>query len=159
MKRNLCVACLALIGICFFSGCAAVPMASTQADLAAKEFKTPSKNKAGVYIYRNGMVGAGIKLGLFADEQFVGSTAAKTYHYIELTPGNHTFKGIAFNSRAYNNNSVIHADLLPNKLYYIWQEFNSGTKLHIVSEKEGQKGVRASRLTVSSLNAAMAETK
>jgi hypothetical protein len=158
MKRNLFLACLALLSLCFFTGCAAVPMASTQADLTAKEFKIPSNNKAGVYIYRNESFGAAIKMGLLADERFIGSTAAMTYHYIELTPGSHIFRGTA------ENDSVINADLMPNKLYYIWQEVKMGiwyarNKLQIVSEEEGQKGVRASRLAVSNLNAATDETE
>jgi hypothetical protein len=142
MKRNLLLVCLMLVSICFFSGCASVPMASVQADLAAKEFKAPTNGKAGVYIYRSDIYGAGNKIWILIDGQPIGQTAARTYYYIELTSGNHIFKGAAA------NDSVIHAELSPNKLYYIRHELMMG-KLLLVDEEEGQRGVNVCRLAFS----------
>ncbi|MDR1285107.1 MAG: DUF2846 domain-containing protein [Campylobacteraceae bacterium] len=96
------------------SGCAArVPMASKKADISAKEFKEPINNNAGIYIYRNEFIGAAIKMYVFVDNKPIGQTAANTYHYIELIPGNYTFKGSS------ENDSVINVEVAANKLYYI----------------------------------------
>jgi hypothetical protein len=122
-------------------------MASVQADLAAKEFKTPTNGKAGVYIFRNSFFGAGVKMGISADEQFIGLTAFQTYHYIELTPGNHTFKVMRKFTKETMWDSIIQVNIKAGKLYYIRQEM--GNKLQLVSEEEGQRGVNASRLALS----------
>jgi hypothetical protein len=147
MKNKMLLVCLALIGIWCFSGCARVPMASKEADLAAKEFKAPTNGKAGVYIYRNEIMGAAIRMRLAIDEQPLGRTAKKTYHYVELTPGNHTIKGTA------ENDSVLDVNLSANKLHYIWQEVKMGflyarNKLQLVDEEKGQKGVLESKLAL-----------
>jgi hypothetical protein len=156
MRIQLSLACFALIGIWFLIGCATVPvaMASVEADLAAKEFNIPANGKAGVYIYRDKVFriffGSAIKMNLFADEQLIGQTARKTYHYVELTPGKHTFRGKAENS------SVLPVELVANKLYYIWQEVKMGilyprNELQLVTEEKGQNGVNESKRALSNL--------
>jgi hypothetical protein len=120
-------------------------VAPAEADAAAKEFKAPANGKAGVYIYRNESMGAGVKMDLFVDDLPIGSTAAKTYHYVELAPGPHTFTGKA------ENGSVLSLDAAANKLYCIWQEVKMGVlyarnKLQLVSDSDGQEGVRESNL-------------
>jgi hypothetical protein len=147
MKKGLLLG-FALIGAWLLSGCASVPMAPAQADLAAKEFKAPTNGKAGVYIYRNEFMGAAIKMDLFVDSFAIGSTAKQTYHYIELAPGRHIFEGKA------ENTSTLDLETAANKLYYIWQEVKIGlliarNKLSLVDESAGQKGVSESQLAIS----------
>jgi hypothetical protein len=149
--KKVVLTCLALIGVWFISGCASVPMASSEADLAAKEFKAPINGKAGVYIYRNETMGGGVKMDVFIDDQFIGSTASKTYHYVELTPGRHGLKSIA------ENESLLDLTAAANKLYYVWQEVKMGilyarNKLQLVDEKTGQVGVRESKLALPQLD-------
>ncbi|MDR0747190.1 MAG: DUF2846 domain-containing protein [Helicobacteraceae bacterium] len=147
MKKRLFLVALS-VGAWLLSGCASVPMASAQADLTAKEFKAPTNGKAGVYIYRNESFGGGIKMDVFVDEWLIGSTAQQTYHYVEVTPGLHTFRGKA------ENNSLLSLDAAANKLYYIWQEVKMGfvvarNKLQLVDEQKGQAGVGESQLALS----------
>jgi hypothetical protein len=123
-------------------------MASSADDLKAKEFKAPTNGKAGVYIYRNEFFGAAIKMDVFVDDWLIGSTAKQTYHYVELAPGRHIFKGKA------ENESLLDLNAAANKLYYIWQEVKMGVltarnKLQLVGEEEGQKGVKESQLALS----------
>jgi hypothetical protein len=58
-------------------GCASVPMADPALDQQAKQFQ-PNPDSAGVYIYRNEMLGAAITLGLSVDGKPIGKTASKT---------------------------------------------------------------------------------
>ncbi|MDR3163260.1 MAG: DUF2846 domain-containing protein [Helicobacteraceae bacterium] len=146
--KGFWIGAAALISAWFLSGCASVPMASNEADLAAKEFKMPTNGKAGVYVYRNEVMGAAIKMDALVDDQLIGSTAAQTYHYVEIAPGRHVFKGKA------ENESLLDLDAVANKLYYIWQEVKMGAfiarnKLQLVSAEQGQKGVKESKRALS----------
>ena len=137
--------------VCLFTlaGCATVRLGEPKQDSAAKEFKPPSE-KAGVYVYRNQMIGSAIRMVVFVDGFMVGETAQKTYLYFELPPGRHTIE-----SRAENTDSLT-ADFRAGTLSYIWQEVRVGvysarSSLHLVDETEGRKGVGESVLAVSNL--------
>jgi hypothetical protein len=147
MKKIILLACTAVFSVWLLSGCT-VPMAVKELDLTAKEFKAPTNGKAGIYIYRNEIFGAAMKMDVFVDNYLIGSTVAKIYHYVEVSPGYHIIKGNA------ENNSYVGFDFLANKLYYIWQEVRMGlidwrNELHLIDEVQGQKGVLESKLAVS----------
>ncbi len=81
------------------------------------------------------------------DGKPLGQTAAKTYLYTEISPGKHTVTSKA------DNSDSIEIDTMAGKLYYIWQEVKMGvlsarTKLNLVTEEEGQKGVLETKLAV-----------
>jgi Protein of unknown function (DUF2846) len=134
------VLCLAIFG------CASVPMGDPIQDAALKTFKVPA-DKAGIYVYRNETLGAAVKIDVIIDGQNIGETATNTYFYREVTPGKHSVV-----SKAENTDSV-EVDLKPGTLAFIWQEVKMGllfarTKLHVVSEQEGRKGVMETKLAV-----------
>ncbi len=125
-------------------GCASVPMGDAKKDAELKSF-TPKPDVAGLYIYRNESFGAAIRMDVEVDGKPVGQTAAKTYFYKEVTPGKHTVT-----SKSENSDSI-EVDAVAGKLYFIWQEVKMGllyarTKLSLVSEDEGKKGVQESQL-------------
>jgi len=125
-------------------GCASVNMGSPQQDAAAKAFKAPA-DKAAIYIYRNESMGAAIKMDVAIDGQAVGQTAAKTYLYKEVAPGKHTIESKA------ENTDKVEVDAKPGMLYFLWQEVKMGalaarTKLHVVSDADGKKGVNETKL-------------
>ncbi|MDR2081718.1 MAG: DUF2846 domain-containing protein [Campylobacteraceae bacterium] len=142
--------CVGIFSVLLLGGCAThVPMALQEADIATKEFKEPTNGNAGVYVYRNEFIGAAIKMNVFVDDKFIGQTAAHTYHYVEIAPGRHIFKGSS------ENDSIISVEVAANKLYYIWQEVKMGVmyarnKLQLVDKTTGQKGVIGSKLAISS---------
>ncbi|MCC7311935.1 MAG: DUF2846 domain-containing protein [Sulfuritalea sp.] len=108
-------------------------------DAELKSFK-PRPGVAGLYIYRNENFGAAIRMDVEIDGKPVGQTAAKTYFYKEVAPGKHMVT-----SKSENTDSI-EVDTVAGKLYYIWQEVKMGllyarTKLTLVSEEEGKKGV------------------
>jgi hypothetical protein len=128
-------------------GCASVPMDDPKLDATAKTFQAPPADKAGIYIYRNEAIGGSIKMAVFVDGKSIGDTAAKTYFYKELAPGKHTVESKSENS------DLIEVDLKPGTLAFVWQEVKMGvmyarTKLHLVGEQEGKKGVQESKLAV-----------
>ncbi len=125
-------------------GCASVPMGDAKQDAALKTFSVPA-DKVGVYIYRNESMGGAVKMDVELDGQPIGQTAANTYLYKEVAPGKHTIS-----SKAENTDSV-EIDAKPGTLSYIWQEVKMGvlyarTKLHLVDETQGKKGVLETKL-------------
>lgn len=140
MKKLLVAAAIAVNLV----GCASVNMGSPQQDAAAKAFKAPA-DKAGIYIYRNETMGAAIKMDVSVDGQRIGETAANTYLYKEVAPGKHTVESKA------ENTDKVEVDAKPGMLYFIWQEVKMGvlgarTKLNIVGEADGKKGVNETKL-------------
>ena len=138
---------LAIVLLAAFTGCASVPMASTDADKSAKQFVT-NPSKANVYIYRNEGMGSAIKMGIYVDNKPIGQTAAKTYLKLTLDPGTHTIRGHA------ENLSDIDLDAKAGQNYFIWQEVKMGigsarNKLQVVDAKTGTKGVNECKLTAS----------
>lgn len=129
------------------AGCASVPMGDAKQDAALKEFKTLSPDKAAIYVYRNETMGAAAKMDVQVDGQAIGQTVAHTYLYTEVAPGKHTVTSKA------ENTDTIELDVKPGTLAYVWQEVKMGvlsarSKLHLVSEPEGKKGVQESKLAV-----------
>lgn len=136
-----------LIAALAISGCASVPMGDPKQDVALKTF-TVAQDKAGIYIYRNETMGAAVKMDLTLDGRPIGQSAAKTYFYKEVTPGKHVVTSAA------ENTDTVELDVKPGTLAFVWQEVKMGilfarTKLHLVSQEEGRKGVQESTLAAS----------
>ena len=119
-------------------------MGDAEQDAALKTFAI-APEKAGIYIYRNESFGSAIKLTVEMDGRVIGETAAKTYLYKEVTPGKHTLVSHA------ENTDTLEVDVKPGTLAYVWQEIKLGllsarSKLHLMSEEEGKKGVLETNL-------------
>lgn len=142
MKKLVAVAFATVLS----AGCASVPMGDVKQDAALKEFKI-APDKAAIYVYRNETMGASVKMDVEVDGTALGQTGANTFLYTEITPGKHTVTSKAENA------DTLEVDVKPGTLAYIWQEVKMGvlyarTKLHLVSEQEGKKGVQESKLAV-----------
>ena len=141
MLRNSALICA--ISLTLF-GCASVPMGDAAKDAELKSF-TARPGMAGLYIYRNENFGGAIRMDVEVDGKPIGQTAAKTYFYKEVAPGKHTVTSKS------ENTDTLEVETVAGKLYYIWQEVKMGllyarTKLSLVSEEEGRKGVLESSL-------------
>lgn len=127
-----------------FTGCISVPRASESADAEAKQF-IPIKDKSVFYVYRNEYFGGTIGMDVYFNSADLGGTTANHFLRIVASPGSHIIA-----SKAENRDSItIKSE--PGKIYYVWQEAKMGvltarTKLSLVSEAEGQSGVRECRL-------------
>lgn len=140
MKRLLLAALFALS----LAGCASVNMGDPKQDAAAKTFTAPQGN-AGVYVYRNETMGAAVKMDVEMDGKPLGQTGANTFLYKEVAPGKH-----AITSKT-ENTETLEIDTKPGLLYYVWQEVKMGvlsarSKLHLVDEATGKKGVLETKL-------------
>lgn len=143
MKKLASIAVIVLA----ISGCASVPMGDPKQDAALKTFKV-DPDKAGIYIYRNESMGAAVKMDVAVDGQPIGQTAANTYLFKEVTPGKHVVSSSA------ENTDTLEVDAKQGTLAYVWQEVKMGvlyarTKLHLVPEDEGKKGVQETNLAIT----------
>ena len=142
MKIGLSVAAVALAVL--VTGCASVPMASVEADTAAKVYKT-EPGKANVYIYRNENMGSAVKLPVLIDNMAVGDTVAKTYILKQVEPGEHVITSKS------EHDSKLSLSAAAGSNYFIWQEvkmgmWSAGSELHLVDEAKGKAGVAECKL-------------
>ncbi|WP_245872489.1 DUF2846 domain-containing protein [Avibacterium endocarditidis] len=79
-----------LVGTLILTGCAKVAVAPESENVQAKQFNAPTKDKSGIYIYRDGSIlGAGLKKNLYIDDKFIGESARNIYFYKTVKPGKH----------------------------------------------------------------------
>lgn len=128
-------------------GCASVPMGDARQDQALKTFAV-APDKAGIYIYRSDDRGGAVKMDVHLDGVPLGQTATKTYLYSAVAPGKHTISSIL------NGADTLEVEVNAGSLAYVRQDLKAGffrphTRLHLVSEAEGRKGVLQTRLAES----------
>lgn len=86
MKRNQKIAVLALTAL-MLTGCASVNMASKEDSDKAKQFNAPSAGNAGLYVYRNSIVGKALKKDIWIDGKCLGESASDVFFYTEVEGG------------------------------------------------------------------------
>jgi len=127
--------------VVLLSGCASVPMASKDLDASAKTFKEPAKDRAGLYIYRDGFGGKALKKLVSIDGKAIGQTADKVYFYREITPGAHTLSTESeFGDNTLDIQAVAGKNLFVRQYIKIGV-FIGGSALELVSEEDGKKAV------------------
>jgi PBP1b-binding outer membrane lipoprotein LpoB len=134
----------ALAAAVLASGCASVQMAAPEMDTSAKSYAV-KPNKANIYVYRNEVFGAAIKLPVLLNGRAVGDTASKTFMLLEVDPGSHTVVSKS------ENDAVLKVDAAAGRNYFIWQEvkmgmLQAGSMLHLVDEVTGKAGVAECKL-------------
>lgn len=143
MIRSFGVA-VALVAAALLSGCAGVPMATPEADMAAKQYR-PDPGMAALYVYRNETFGAALKMPVLLDGQPMGETASKTYLYRQVAPGQHVVTAKT------EGDSTVSIDAAPGATYFVWQEVKMGmmagrSELHVVDAATGKEGVAECKL-------------
>lgn len=144
MKMNISFKSLMLIvTLVLLTGCASVvPMASSEQDAASKSFRTPSANKAGVYIYRDSsFMGKALTKRLSIDGVVIGETAPGVYFRREVAPGEHTLA-----TQAEFGENALKFNAQAGKNYFFQQYIKMGTfkgsaGIQAVSEEEGKRAV------------------
>ena len=144
MYKSLCV--LAIVASAVLSGCASVPTASKEKDLAAKSFATPASDKSGIYIYRDSFVGQALKKNVYIDGTLVGESSNKVFFYKTVAPGTHK---LSTESEFSENYTELKTE--GGKNYFVEQSikmgvFVGGAGLKVVSEAEGKKEVLKCKL-------------
>ncbi|MAY41654.1 MULTISPECIES: DUF2846 domain-containing protein [unclassified Neptuniibacter] len=144
LKKGFSVLLITLATL--LTGCASVPMASVEEDLAKKQFSAPPPHLAGLYIYRNSNFGAALKKNILIDGQIIGESAPMTYFYKELEPGTHQLS----TESEFSDNALTVA-MEAGKNYFVKQYikmgvFVGGANLEPVDEIEGKNGVLECKL-------------
>lgn len=136
------------------AACATVPMGDGRDDAYLKSFPTKAA-VAGIYIYREQAIYAsGVPLTIDVDGNPIGQTAIKTYLYTEVPPGFHT---IASRSIGPYIPDSIEIQTFAGQNYFVFQDMVMNlaavqTKLRLVSEAEGKRGVLAANLARSQMH-------
>jgi hypothetical protein len=130
---------LALALACGASSCVVVPKASAEADAQAKSFET-RPDMCGLYVYRTETLGNTVELELELDYVEFGATGSKNFLFAWLEPGRHTLA-----SRT-EQDSPLAIEAKAGTLVFVRQAARMGywsaaSKLQVVSEAEGRKGV------------------
>lgn len=131
-----------LLIVMLLAGCASIKKGDPVRDKLAKEFKV-NPSKSSIYIYRNEGLGAAISKDVFLNSKKIGSTGPYSYFWLEVSPGQYKIDS--------SNDSSLTLDAKKGKIYYVWQEMKMGafvasSKLQIVNDADGKKGVKESKL-------------
>lgn len=124
----------------FLTGCASVPLASSEENATAKSFPVPEKGKAGIYIYRDSFVGKALKKDIYLDGHCVGETADRVFFYQQVSSDKSYIVGTE--SEFSPNNITL--SVASGKNYFVRQYiklgvFVGGAGLEQVSETEGKR--------------------
>ena len=97
-----------------------------------------------IYVYRNESLGAALSMPVTLNGKLAGTTGARSYLRLEVPAGTH-------NLASQGDGSKLTVTTEPGKVYYVWQEVkmglvSGGSKLQIVPEDVGKKGVMESAL-------------
>jgi hypothetical protein len=150
MTLPRCAVCFASLAL--LAACASVPKAPPERDLAAKQFASPGRGKANLYVFRNESMGGAVRMGLMLDGEVLGDTAAKTFHWVPIAAGKHTLVGKA------ENESVLEFTAKPGQSVFVWQEVKMGllsarNQLQVVDDERGRAAVAECDLAENSFAA------
>ncbi|MDK6725314.1 DUF2846 domain-containing protein [Neisseria mucosa] len=140
MKFSMLVAVSTVL---MLSACVtSVPMGNADVSSKAKIFAPPSEGKAGLYVYRSGILGGALKKDIWVDGNCLGTSAPNVFFYIEVDGGKeHTVT----TASEFSTNSVpLHTEA--GKHYFVRQyikmgAFVGGANVKQVSEAEGKAEV------------------
>lgn len=140
------------LGFAILTGCASVPMGSSEADAQLKTFAAPPADKSGLYIYRDSFVGQALKKSVTIDGQVIGETAKGVYFHRYLAPGKHE---ISTESEFSDNALTLVTE--PGKNYYLRQyikmgAFVGGANLEQISEEQAQRDLKSCCKLAASAN-------
>lgn len=124
-------------------GCASVEMAPKEESAKAKQFSAPSAGQAGLYVYRDSVVGQALKKDIWVNGKCVGESAPNTFFYAAVD-GNkkHT---VSTESEFSPNDLELMVEA--GKNYFVRQYikmglFVGGAGLEVISEPEGKEAVK-----------------
>lgn len=101
--------------------------------------RRPAAGKALVYFIRSQVMGAGVKVKLYADTEFLGIIASHSYIPFECDPGKHEFIASAENA------GFLKAELLPDRIYYVQVAMHMGAlkaRTHFEVARTGSEAMK-----------------
>ncbi|MBM4271050.1 MAG: DUF2846 domain-containing protein [Deltaproteobacteria bacterium] len=146
MKRIHVVVLISALLI-IVSGCATIPVASSEDDALAKRF-VADPDRSLIYLFRNEYFGAAIPMQVSIDGQVAGRTVAYSFFKWDVPPGEHVIKSFA------ENESSLSLVTKPGKVYFVRQEVKMGvwlprSQLYEVNEQQGMAAINECKLVTS----------
>lgn len=134
---------LILLATSIFTGCASVPMESSEQSTASKQFSTPAEGTAGMYIYRAGSFGGALKKDIWIDGKCIGESAPNTFFFEKLIGGKE-YK-VSTESEFSPNDLLVKVE--SGKNYFVQQYIKmglivGGAGLKLVDEEKGKEAVQ-----------------
>jgi hypothetical protein len=131
------------------TGCASVNMAPKEQAAQAKEFKQPSANNAGVYVYRNSFVGKALKKDIWIDGKCIGESAPDVFFFTEVEGG----KVHKIDTESEFSPNTLELTTAAGKNYFVRQYIKmgvlvGGAGVELVSEEQGKKDIAPLGLAV-----------
>ena len=127
---------------CVLTGCANVQKADPSSSDYAKEFNTPPKGYAGVYLYRNFFMGCGLYKNLYIDGQYLGETDRSCFFYRLARPGLHE---IQTESEFSENSIQVNMEEGQNYFIYQWIKpgiFVGGADIELVEPEKAKEEIK-----------------
>ncbi len=156
MTKNLPITILILL-TSLVSGCASIPLASSEEDKQAKLFQV-GEGKSNIYLYQTESdEGATPRITLNGKE--AGKLGQYTYFLWSVDPGRHLISSLTLELQ---KTETLAIDTEADKNYFIWQDIVRGStfggrvkgiklRLKEVSSEEGRQGVKASKRVASKI--------
>ena len=140
---------LTVIATIFFAGCSSVPLEPTDISNQAKKYDAPNEGMAGLYIYRDSMLGAALKKDLWVNDNCIGETAPKVFFYTEVEGGKK--HKVSTESEFSPNDLFIETEA--GKHYFVEQYIKmgvmvGGANVELVTAEEGKKAIKPLKLAV-----------
>ena len=133
----------AVSAVLMLSACVtSVPMGNADVSSKAKIFAPPSEGKAGLYVYRSGILGGALKKDIWVDGHCLGTSAPNVFFYTEVDGDKEHMVTTA--SEFSTNSLSLHTEA--GKHYFVRQyikigAFVGGANVKQVSEAEGKAEV------------------
>ncbi len=133
---------VALTATLLISGCASVDMASKAESAKAKEFNPPSQGNAGVYVYRDSVIGTALKKDVWINGKCIGESAPDVFFYTEVEGA----KSHKVDTESEFSPNTLELMFDSGKNYFIRQFlkmglFVGGAGLELIPEEEGKIAV------------------
>ena len=124
--------------------CATARLATSEQDVAAKQFLLPS-GESNIYIYRNENIVFNNEIPVEINGKHAGDTNHQTFILKSVAPGEHSITAFA------ENTETIEITTVADNNYFIWLEVKMGVvtnhaHFHLVDEAQGKTGVRDCKL-------------
>lgn len=140
---------VSVIATLFFAGCSSVPLEPTEISNKAKQYDAPKEGMAGLYIYRDSMLGSALKKDVWVNDNCVGETAPKVFFYTEVEGG----KKHKLSTESEFSPNDLFLETEAGKHYFVEQYIKmgvmvGGANLELVSEDNGKKAIKPLKLAI-----------
>ncbi|MCG7981400.1 MAG: DUF2846 domain-containing protein [Candidatus Thiodiazotropha lotti] len=144
IKKNTPTALIISLTVFFLFGCVSVPLASKDADMAAKQFISDPDN-ASVYIYRKfSTYGLIVAYPVYVDGKYVGKLKVGSFFMLTLPPGEHDVWVDGADVKSLNKKYYFPLTVEAGEIYIIEQTAVTARtpKLAFKENREGMEAVR-----------------